>query len=210
MTSLLRIVCVYAILGLGAGLHGQVPVIRPRGLEIGGFAGNSYGLDSYRVMGGGSVFYGLTKVILAYGEYSYFPGIERQIHGVIGDSTTPYTAYYSVPISDVHGGVQVRFPIRESRIVPYAVVGYGVLRRSAVSFDIKFQDKNGFHSFPVTSPSDAAGGLNAGGGLRYYMGRRSRYGIRLETKVYKPFGDAATGFTDTFLKAEVGFFLQLR
>ena len=46
--------------------------------EIGGFLGGSYGLDSWRVMGGGNFAYAIHKIVMPYVEYNYFPGIQRQ------------------------------------------------------------------------------------------------------------------------------------
>ncbi len=204
----------YLILALafpiGALAQATAPVVRSGTFEVGGFLGSSYGVDSYRVMGGGNVTYGITKPILAYAEYSYFPGIQRQIDGTIGGTANPYKAFYSVPISDFHGGVHIRILHGSRSYIPYGVIGVGGLTRSDFSYAIKYQDPNGIHSVQLSVPGDTAVALNFGGGLRYYLGKQARYGLRVEAKIYKPYGDKATGYTDPFMKAEVGFFIQLR
>jgi hypothetical protein len=204
-----RLPCLYFLLSCPSLVFAQAPVIRAGSFEIGGFMGSSYGVDSFRVMGGGNVSYGVTKPILAYVEYSYFPAIQRQINGIIGGTTEPYKALYSVPISDFHAGVHIRITHGGWRFVPYGVIGVGGLIRSDFSYAIKYQNPNGIFSVQVPVPGDTVAALNAGGGVRYYLGRQARYGLRVEAKIYKPYGDKATGYTDPFLKAEIGFFIQL-
>src|ERR1041385_2411668 len=106
-------------------IFGQVSVVRPNSFEVGGFAGASYGIDKFRGMGGGNVTYAINKYILPYVEYSYFPGIGRVQNGVFAGTGNPYRLTYSIPLSDFHGGVHIRIPIREKPIVPYAVFGMG-------------------------------------------------------------------------------------
>jgi hypothetical protein len=50
--------------------------------------------------------------------------------------------------------------------------------------------------------------INAGGGLRYYLGGTGKYGFRVEAKVYKPISGLFSN--DTIGKVEAGFFFQLR
>ena len=188
--------CVLLLTILPAGfVHGQ-SVVRANSFEIGPFIGASHGLDSTRVMGGANVTYAVSKYILPYFEYSYFPGIPKQTtnQGVITN--------YSIPISDIHAGVHVRIPVfRESRFVPYGVFGMGglVTRDSIAASTLT----NGT-VVPVPAPGTNAFAVNGGGGLRYYLGQR--YGMRVEAKVYKGFGD----LNETFSKVEFGFFFQLR
>ena len=59
------------------GYSADAPIIRQGVTEAGGFVGASYGVDKARVMGGGNIVYSLTKVLMPYGEVSYFPGIVR-------------------------------------------------------------------------------------------------------------------------------------
>jgi hypothetical protein len=186
----------------------QVPAVRASSFEVGGFVGSSYGLDSYRVMGGGNLTYGITKYILPYVEYSFFPGIEREVKGTSVATGLPFAVRYDIPVSDFHGGVHIRVAIRESRLVPYGVFGLGGLTSSDRTATATFQDAAGTHTFPFPIAGSTDFAINGGGGLRYYFGQR--YGIRVEAKVYKPYGDAGRGFTDPFGKVEFGFFFQLR
>src|SRR6185369_8102053 len=112
----------------GTGLHAQ-SLVRKGSFEIGPFLGASYGIDDFRVIGGGNVTFALTKRILPYAEYSYFPGIGRSEDGTFTGSGARYTLSYSIPLSDIHAGFHIRFPIRESPVVPYLVIGFGGLRR---------------------------------------------------------------------------------
>ena len=205
MTRTLRL---YALVCFSCALaSAQVPAVRANSFEIGGFVGSSFGLDSYRVMGGGNVSYGITKYILPYVEYSYFPGLERQVNGTFQGTGFPYTVRYDIPVSDFHGGVHIRVPIRESRLVPYGVFGVGGLNFSDRTVNAMYQDAAGTHSFPYSIKGSTDLAINAGGGLRFYIGQS--YGLRVEAKVYKPYGDASGGFRDVFGKVEFGFFFQL-
>jgi len=172
---------------------------------VGGFVGSSYGLDEFRVMGGGNVTYGITKHILPYFEYSYFPGITRELDTAFQGTGRPLTYRFEIPFSDIHGGVHIRMPIRESRFVPYAVAGIGALRAHGRTVTASFTDISGRPQtvpLPIDSSTDFA--ANFGGGLRWYA--RQNWGMRLEAKVYKPTGT----FTTPFGKIEWGFFFQLR
>jgi hypothetical protein len=184
----------------------QVAVVRSGSFEIGGFAGASYGVDAFRAMGGGNVTYAVNKWLLPYVEYSYFPGIARSISqpivglpGVIGRST------YSAPLSDFHGGVHIRIPIRESRVVPYAVFGLGGLKHFSRSTILTYTGADGLpHNLAATDPGGTDFAVNFGGGLRYYVNQR--FGFRVEAKGYK----ANSSITAAFGKVEVGFFYQVR
>jgi hypothetical protein len=157
-------------------------------------------------MGGGNVSYGVTKYILPYVEYSYFPGIERQQKGLIqvtGGNPIPYVASQAIPFSDFHGGIHLRVPIRESHLVPYGVFGVGGL--TSFARDARYVTADG-RTGTVPFPGETNVAINFGGGFRYYIG--PRYGIRLEAKAYKPYG-GPSGFNDFFGKVEFGFFFQL-
>jgi hypothetical protein len=179
-------------------------VVRSNSFEVGGFIGSSYGIDEFRVMGGANLTYALNKYILPYGEFSYFPGIGRVQKGVFQGTGRPFTLSYSVPLTDFHGGVHIRIPIKESKFVPYGVVGFGVLSSFDRTVKAQFQDASGtnIRDLQVSGSTDYA--TNFGGGIRYYI--NNRFGIRAEAKAYKPTG----AFTDLFGKVEFGFFLQLR
>ena len=205
MRLFLGLVCSFSFVAI---VSAQVPEVRQGSFELGGFVGASYGVDSYRVMGGGNVSYAVTKILLPYVEYSYFPGIERSVSGTIGNTNTPFTGSYSVPLSDFHGGVHVRLIHKESKFVPYAVFGVGGLTYSGFNYNIMAQVNNSTITSMLQASGATAVAINFGAGVRYYVS--PRYGFRLEAKGYKPYGDKATGFTDPFMKAEAGFFIQLK
>jgi hypothetical protein len=197
--NLKRMLGLMAVLTLASGLYAQSRV-RAGSYEVGGFLGASYGIDEFRWMGGGNVTYALNKWILPYAEYSYFPGIPREINELRG--TERLRASYNVPLSDFHGGVHLRFPIREYPIVPYGVFGVGAIHAPKARVRNPTLGGTRFDDFDAEATTDAA--VNFGGGLRYYI--TQRYGIRAEAKVYKPTGR----FSDPFGKVEFGFFFQLR
>ncbi len=202
MISLRRAV-VCGVLFTAAAVAQNVSVVRANSYEIGGFVGASYGLDKFRVMGGGNVTYAVNRYILPYVEFSYFPEIQRQVSGTFAGTGRPYQATYSIPVTDFHAGVHIRLPIiRESPIVPYLAIGAGGLRAGKTTYQLNGAGLEGFP--PVTQPSQTVFAVNGGGGLRFYMGQR--YGMRAEAKVYGPTGN----FGGTFAKVEVGFFFQLR
>jgi hypothetical protein len=195
----------------------QTAPIRQGSFEVGGFMGASYGVSEGAVMGGGNVSYAVTKMFLPYVEYSYFPSIEHTLNGTVGGTTNAFSASFPATASDFHVGVHLRFPIRESRVAPYAVFGVGSFSiGSGTISSLTYTDANGSHT--ITGLAIPAGGssvaVNFGGGLRYYV--TPRYGIRVEVKGYKPFNSAQqTGlgpvtFNNAFLKAEAGFFIQFR
>jgi hypothetical protein len=206
-----RLLCVATLAALGAAAaFGQVSAVRSGSFEVGGFVGASYGIDKFRVMGGGNVTYALkNKYVLPYFEYTYLPGLPRQTSGTIPNGGGPYTHTFSLPLSDIHGGVHIRLPIfKESPLVPYLVFGMGVLHYPSRTDSITYQGASG----PVTVNPPVPGGsdftVNGGGGLRYYIGGTGRFGFRAEAKVYKPTTGA---FSDvTIGKVEAGFFFQLR
>jgi hypothetical protein len=199
MTSFARSAaqCVFLLgLLLSAATAQDAPVVRTGNIEVGGFVGASYGIDEFRVMGGGNVAYALTRHIMPYVEYSYFPRLDR----TVTDAGTRFN--YSFPLNDFHAGVHLRVPIRESRIVPYGVFGLGGIHAPASRVSVVFPDGTRIDNRPVPSSTDFA--VNFGGGLRYYL--NERFGFRVEAKAYKPTGN----FTDVFGKVEGGFFFQIR
>jgi hypothetical protein len=198
------------LLGLAAtSAMAQVSAVRAGSFEVGPFVGSSYGIDKFRVMAGGNLTYALgNKYVLPYFEYSYFPGIPRTLKGTISGSTSTYSLNLTTPLHDIHGGVHIRIPIKESPIVPYLVFGMGVIHypdRTA-NGSILIGTQLTPLSLPANGGSDFT--INGGGGLRYYIGGTGRFGFRAEAKVYKP----TTGpFSDvTIGKVEAGFFFQLK
>src|SRR5579884_1718570 len=185
-------------------LSAQVSVVRTNSFEIGGFGGASYGIDQFRAMGGGNVTYAINKYILPYVEYSYFPGIGRSINGTFTGTGNPYQASYSIPLSDFHGGVHIRIPIREKPIVPYLVFGAGALTHFQHTVTASYTSASGITQIPLVVPAGTDFATNFGGGIRFYV--TQRFGFRVEAKAYKPTG----AFTDVFGKVEGGIFIQLR
>ena len=181
-------------------------VVRSGSFEIGGFAGASYGIDQFRVMGGGNATFAVTKWLLPYVEYSYFPGIGREQSGTFGGNGATYKYTYSVPLSDFHGGVHIRIPIRESPVVPYLVLGFGAVTNGArtemATYTIPGASSTSQQAVQVLSATNFA--VNSGGGIRFYVNQR--FGFRVEAKAYRPNGE----FSKVFGKVEGGFFFQLR
>jgi hypothetical protein len=199
-----RLICTCAIVLLGSALaSAQAPIIRQGVTEVGGFVGASYGIDQARVMGGGNVVYSLTKALMPFGEFSYFPGIGRT-QPVSGLPNT--TESFSIPISDFNFGFHLRIPIPKSRIIPYAVVSVGGIHSPSRDVTATYPDpfdksKNVTTSpFRVASSTDFA--FSGGGGIRYYA--TERMGFRAEFKAYKPSGT----FSDPFYRVTGGFFFQ--
>ena len=206
MRSLMRAV---ASIVFASAVFGQVP--GTGSMEVGGFVGATYGTGSYGEMVCGNISNAVNKYLLPYVEFSYFPYIERQVTGTIGGTSTKFQGDYSLSGTDFHGGVHIRVPIRESRIVPYGVFGVGRLGYSSSTISLTVP---GFSApIQVTSPGGGKAAVNFGGGLRFYV--HPRFGLRVEAKGYKPFGEpseggADLGYSKIFLKVEGGFFLQFR
>jgi len=194
------------VMGVGVpGIHAQVSLVRSGSFEVGPFVGASYGVDKVRGMGGGNVTFAINKYILPYAEYSYFPGIGRtSTLNIPGNTITSITSF---PLSDFHGGVHIRFPIRESPVVPYAVFGLGGLTHFSRTITATYTEASGqTGSVSFNEPSGTDFTVNFGGGIRYYLSQR--YGIRVEAKGYHPSGSSPV--SSTFGKVEFGFFFQLR
>jgi hypothetical protein len=189
-----------AMLGMGGVTAQTASVVRSGSYEVGGFVGASYGIDDFRWMGGANVTYAANKYILPYAEFSYFPGIGRKQSRTIPGLTRPVNISYNIPLTDFHGGVHIRMPIREFPIVPYGVIGVGMIHAPQRQFNVNVEGIQ----VPFTSAASTDAAVNFGGGLRYYINQR--FGVRGEAKVYKPTGQ----FKDTFGKVEFGFFIQLR
>ena len=189
-------------------------VVRKGSYEIGGMIGASYGIDKFRVMGGGNVTFAATRVVLPYFEYTYFPGLNRQFDFTIQDTGRSGSSIYEVPLTDVHAGVHIRIPVAESKFVPYLVAGLGMIRSPARDVVINVGTAGGgVGTFTDTTPADTSLAANFGGGLRYYVNQR--FGFRLEAKAYTPLSDFAgteigTPQTKVFSKFVGGIFIQLR
>jgi hypothetical protein len=193
-----------AFLALAAPARAQhTPDLRPGNFELGLYGGASYGVDSFRPMGGVNLSYSLPKLLLPYVEFSYFPELLREYTSPNGS----LAGTVSSRLVDFHGGVHVRFIKSESRVVPYGVVGLGVLNSHTTGYsyptDSKLtaaQRQLGRSTVDIKSTDPA---LNFGAGLRVY--HTSFFGYRAEFKVYRPMsGD----FTKFFSKTEGGIFFQ--
>src|SRR4051794_31613736 len=80
----------------------DVPAVRKGTTELAGFLGASYGIYDFRVMGGANAAYAVTREIMPYAEFTYFPAIGRE------SSINGLTIVHPVPLSDFHGGVHIR------------------------------------------------------------------------------------------------------
>src|ERR1022692_152657 len=139
------------------GIHAQGSLVRSGSFEVGPFLGASYGIDKFRFMGGGNVTFAINKYILPYAEYSYFPGIGRTSISAFPGTTSTFSADTSFPLSDFHGGVHIRFPIHESPVVPYAVIGLGGLTHFARTITATYTDASGKPAqiqFPVQAGTE--------------------------------------------------------
>src|SRR5262249_29460599 len=114
--------------------------------------------------------------------------------------TARASATYNVPLSDFHGGVHLRFPFKESKVVPYGVFGMGIIHAPSRTVKVKVDDID----LNVDQPSTSDFAVNFGGGIRYYIDQK--FGVRAEAKMYKPTGT----FSQAFGKVEFGFFIQLK
>jgi hypothetical protein len=182
----------------------DAPIVNKGTTEIGGFVGASYGSQSFQVMGGGNVAYAVTRAIMPYAEFSYFPGlpISKNLTGTIGDPGTTASANYRLPLSDFHVGVHYRIKLKESPFVPYAVFGIGLLHSSQSNYDFVYTEQGKQVDQVNTLASANNFAYNFGGGVRYYT--RQRVGFRAEAKVYHV-GGIINGF---FSKYEFGIFYQ--
>jgi len=189
--------------GLPTMAVAQTPDLRPGNFELGLYGGASYGADSFRPMWGVNLSYSLPKLLLPYVEFSDFPALVRNY------STSQLNYFIEAKIKDVHAGVHVRILPHESRVVPYGVVGFGVLSSNTTgssqgtpSYCSSISLPTGCLSGSYSNKStDAA--VNFGAGLRVY--HTSYLGYRAEYKLYRPI----TGpFSNFFSKVEGGIFFQ--
>lgn len=165
----------------------DAPFLRRNNVEVGVFPGASYGVDKSRFLIGTNAAWAATKHVMPYGEFTYFPELNRTGEDSGGKFDYKFRLY------DLHGGIHLRIPIKESRIVPYAALGAGYLR------SILTISRNNVNR----SANDFA--VNGGGGLRFYVGER--WGFRFEAKVYRTTNGDLEG---TFGKVVGGIFYQIR
>jgi hypothetical protein len=207
-TALLSCLCV------GLAKAQDAAVLHKNTFEVGPFIGMSYGVDHLRVMGGGNVTYSILRNLLLYGEYSYFPSIQRT---VLNSNQAKYQI--KIPLQDVNFGIHLRIRIPKTPLVPYVVGGLGMLHSPTKSDS--FQTLNQFtnqynqaQSYTVNSSTDFA--VNYGAGVRLYI--RESFGFRGEFKGYRLTGgplhtpssagiSGGLGVNQVF-RAAVGFFIQ--
>jgi hypothetical protein len=180
------------------------PPVATGNLELGLFAGESYGLDRFRPMFGGNVAYGASRLLYPFVEGSYLPGLNR-----VFQSSNGSTSNYSINLTDFHGGVHFRIVKGNSRIVPYLVAGLGLVHSAGSQAELFRPGPNGpidVGSSPI--PSNTSFALNAGAGMRFFL--TERIGIRLEFKAFVP-TSAPTGVSnDAFYRFAIGPVFQLR
>lgn len=204
MRQMKRLAPLYLIIAACSASAQDAPIVNKGTTEIGGFVGASYGTQNFQVMGGGNVAYAVTKAIMPYAEFSYFPGlpINKNLTGTIGDTGTTATANYRLPLSDFHVGVHYRIPIKESPFVPYGVFGLGLLHSATSTYDFNYTQFGNKVTQMNTLPSENNFAYNFGAGVRYYT--RQKVGFRAEAKFYHV-GGIINGI---FSKYEFGVFYQ--
>jgi hypothetical protein len=186
----------------------SAPHLSSRTLEIGAFGGFTVGVNTRGYTVGGNISAGINRFILPYFEYGrYVLPLPTERTGILGVTGESFTIRYETGSSDIHAGVHVRVPIRESRLVPYLVFGAGTIRRSGSQFTVRLAGPDGLGG-EITAPTPAVNefAINYGGGLRYYLNQR--LGFRIESKWYNVTG--ANKITENFGKLAFGVFLQLR
>ena len=116
----LRIVLAGLVVGFGGAVspvfaQNRYPC-KTGNFELGLFGGESYGLDRFRPMGGGNIAYGLNCHFFPFAEVSYLPGVLRTVN--IPTGTTTSYQQFNVNMTDFHGGLHIRVPLPESRVLP--------------------------------------------------------------------------------------------
>jgi hypothetical protein len=187
-------------------LHAQnLPTVSRGNLELGLFGGESYGLDRFRPMGGANIAYGFSRRLYPFFEASYLPGILRKFP--VTNSASFKQA--STDLTDFHGGIHFRFVRGETRVIPYAVLGTGVIHASDSQLTTTFVFPDGTSQTAITTiPSKTSWEVNFGGGLRFFF--TERFGLRLEMKAFKP-TSAPAGVDNTLVyRFAIGPYFQLR
>jgi hypothetical protein len=206
LTTSIRIAGAFLI--ASAAFGGDVPVCTHGNLELGLFGGESYGLDRFRPMVGGNIAYGLSCAFFPFAEASYLPGILRTNSAATVGS--PSYRQFSIDMTDVHAGLHLRLPKPESRVLPYVVVGAGMIRQSAgtaVFFNVGFPGQP-VDRQTVSVPSAFSPAFNFGGGLRFYF--NDRFAVRIEMKGFKPTSAPAPLQPNLFYRFAIGPEFQLR
>jgi opacity protein-like surface antigen len=206
----LRIVLAGLVVGFGGAVspvfaQNRYPC-KTGNFELGLFGGESYGLDRFRPMGGGNIAYGLNCHFFPFAEVSYLPGVLRTVTIPTG-ATTSYQQF-NVNMTDFHGGLHIRVPVPESRVLPYAVVGLGLIRGSSSTSTVYNVSNFGVVPFPQTIPSSTNFAVNFGAGLRFFFSER--FAVRVEFKGFKPTSAPAPLDPRVFYRFAIGPVFQLR
>lgn len=192
----------------------QRPNVRDKNFELGAFTGASVGFDRIRPMAGGNVTYAVNKWLLPYFELSAFPGLERNSPVLLNNKAVDgYSQRTSVTLFDYNGGVHIRRKLGQSNIVPYAVLGFGGIRRPAST--VRLVNAKGIEERPAGFPTTVAtavpfpgrgsSAINFGAGIRWYI--RENFGLRVEAKGYRTFQFSEN---DPFGRITFGVFYQTR
>lgn len=206
----LRIIVVGFMLGFSGAVspvfaQNKYPC-KPGNFELGLFGGESYGLDRFRPMGGGNIAYGLSCHFFPFAEASYLPGILRKVDVPTGSTTS--SQQFNVNMTDFHGGLHIRVPLPESRVLPYAVVGLGLIRGSKSTGTVYNVSNFGVVAFPQTIPASTNFAVNFGAGLRFFFGER--FAVRVEFKGFKPTSAPAPLDPKVFYRFAIGPVFQLK
>lgn len=207
MKTLSLAIVISTLLLCSAAIAQDEPAVRQGTTEIAAFVGSARDANGFKVMGGGNLAYAVTRPVMLYGEFTYFPEVGGGIPTGGGFSIAQggVVSYaYTPAIEDIHGGIHIRFPIKEHHVVPYAAAGVGVLRFSSSTFTafVTVPGQSQPFVFPnLTASTATKAAANFGGGLRFYF--TEKFGMRLEGKAYK------AADTDVFGKITIGFFLQI-
>ena len=166
----------------------SLPPTRKGNIEVGLFAGESYGLDRFRPMAGANVAYGLSPRLFPFLEASYLPGILREAAASSGSLSASERGKFDM--TDVNGGLHIRLLRPESRLVPYLVGGVGLIHESPGNLPVCLTLGSTTECGPGFSvPASTLFAVNFGGGLRFFF--TERLGLRLEFKAYQPTGETA-------------------
>jgi len=191
-----------------AGAQNAAPPPKAGNFEIGLFGGESYGLDRYRPMGGGNVAYGVSRALYPFAEASYLPGILRD-QSIPTGSTAASSRQFSINMTDFHVGIHVRYPRPESRVIPYAVGGLGLIRGSEGTATYYNCAPNGVcDTITGSAPSSVNFAVNFGAGLRFYF--NERFAVRMEFKGFKPTSAPAPLDPALFFRFAIGPVFQFR
>ena len=205
--GLLSIGVIVELLSIALPLAAQnMPSCKKGNFELGLFGGESYGLDRFRPMGGMNLAYGLSCALYPFAEVSYLPGVLRTVD-IPSGNTTSY-AHFNVNMTDFHGGLHIRLPKPESRVLPYVVVGLGMIRGSTTSATVYNVSDFGVVPFPQTIPSSVNFAVNFGFGLRFFLSER--FAIRTEFKGFKPTSAPTPLQPNLFYRFAIGPVFQLR